>query len=345
MKKSPTIADIADALHLSRNTVSKALNGKHISPKTKQRIFDTAVQMGYKSFDLISSGSETAKADKKILILSSVPLLTANYYIYLIRGIMAQAEHCRLEILQYVFQPDTDFETIKRYIYQFGVDGILCIEFFKKELMEDILSLDIPTVFLDCCCDENIGGDYDVVLSDNGETVRAVVRELAAAGAKRFAFIGNPFNCKGFFERYMGLRAALIELDLPFREDLSILKGNAFPYGNAAALGEFYRPMPVLPDCIVCANDFIALALIDALKQRKHTDLAEINIIGFDNIPESRLKSPKLSTVNIDKQALGRQAVDTLLERIASPRRPHRYIYLRNNFVKRETTPFLHGDA
>ena len=42
MKKSPTIADIADALHLSRNTVSKALNGKHISPKTKQRIFDTA---------------------------------------------------------------------------------------------------------------------------------------------------------------------------------------------------------------------------------------------------------------------------------------------------------------
>ena len=55
MKKSLTIADIADALHLSRNTVSKALNGKHVSPKTKQLILDTAVQMGYKSFDLISS--------------------------------------------------------------------------------------------------------------------------------------------------------------------------------------------------------------------------------------------------------------------------------------------------
>ena len=79
MKKSLTIADIADALHLSRNTVSKALNGKHVSPKTKQLILDTAVQMGYKSFDLISSSGAGGGPDKKILLLSSVPLLTASY--------------------------------------------------------------------------------------------------------------------------------------------------------------------------------------------------------------------------------------------------------------------------
>lgn len=341
MKKSLTIADIADALHLSRNTVSKALNGKHVSPKTKQLILDTAVQMGYKSFDLISSSGAGGGPDKKILLLSSVPLLTANYYIYLIRGIMAEAERCGLEILQYVFHPGSGFETVKRYIRQFDVNGIICVELFDRRSAEEILSLNIPTVFLDIGCEEEVSGEYDVILSENAEVLRTVCRPLAEAGAERFSFVGNPYNCKGFFERYMGLRTALIELNKPFDETLSILKDNSFPYGSIAAAENFYSSLPQLPDVIVCANDFIALAVVDALKQCRRANLQKINVVGFDNVPESRLHSPKLSTVNIDKQALGKQAVAALLERIQSPRRPRRLIYLKNNFVVRETTPFL----
>ena len=139
----------------------------------------------------------------------------------------------------------------------------------------------------------------------------------------------------------LGMYKALIELNKPFDETLSILKDNSFTYGSIAAAENFYSSLPQLPDVIVCANDFIALAVVDALKQCRRANLQKINVVGFDNVPESRLHSPKLSTVNIDKQALGKQAVAALLERIQSPRRPRRLIYLKNNFVVRETTPFL----
>ena len=90
MKKAITLNDIACALHLSRNTVSKALNGKYVPAKTRRLVLDTAVRMGYKSFDVIAP-EKSAAEEGKILILSSVPLISANYYIYLIRGIMSEA--------------------------------------------------------------------------------------------------------------------------------------------------------------------------------------------------------------------------------------------------------------
>lgn len=173
MKKAITLNDIACALHLSRNTVSKALNGKYVPAKTRRLVLDTAVRMGYKSFDVIAP-EKSAAEEGKILILSSVPLISANYYIYLIRGIMSEAEGRSLEVLQYIFRPNSDLETLKEYIRQFDVNGIICIEFFTRRSADKILSLGIPTVFMDHFYgDEDLNGEYDIVLPDNVNAVRS----------------------------------------------------------------------------------------------------------------------------------------------------------------------------
>ncbi len=338
MKKAITLNDIACVLHLSRNTVSKALNGKYVPAKTRRLVLDTAVRMGYKSFDVIAP-EKSAAEEGKILILSSVPLISANYYIYLIRGIMSEAEGRSLEVLQYIFRPNSDLETLKEYIRQFDVNGIICIEFFTRRSADKILSLGIPTVFMDHFYgDEDLNGEYDIVLPDNVNAVRSACKKLIAAGADDFSFIGNPRNCKSFYERFLGMREALYEEGLPYSPELSLTRDNSFPYGSAEALAEAFSRFVRLPDCFVCANDFIALSVIDALKQMKKLHLDKINVLGFDNIPESRLSSPKLSTINIDKQVLGRQAVCTLMDRISNPALQSRTIGIFCNYIQRETT-------
>ena len=58
MGKRVTIQDIADALDLSRNTVSKALNNTGVlAEDTRQRILAKAAEMGYKQFIYLRSGS------------------------------------------------------------------------------------------------------------------------------------------------------------------------------------------------------------------------------------------------------------------------------------------------
>ena len=56
MKKKVTIQDIADALGISRNTVSKAINNSDgLADATRERILQKAVEMGYKQFSYIST--------------------------------------------------------------------------------------------------------------------------------------------------------------------------------------------------------------------------------------------------------------------------------------------------
>ena len=252
---------------------------------------------------------------------------------------MSEAEGRSLEVLQYIFRPNSDLETLKEYIRQFDVNGIICIEFFTRRSADKILSLGIPTVFMDHFYgDEDLNGEYDIVLPDNVNAVRSACKKLIAAGADDFSFIGNPRNCKSFYERFLGMREALYEEALPYSPELSLTRDNSFPYGSAEALAEAFSRFVRLPDCFVCANDFIALSVIDALKQMKKLHLDKINVLGFDNIPESRLSSPILSTINIDKQVLGRQAVCTLMDRISNPALQSRTIGIFCNYIQRETT-------
>ncbi len=51
MQQKITMQDIADKLNLSRNTVFKALNNKgNLSSKTKEKVINTAIEMGYREF-------------------------------------------------------------------------------------------------------------------------------------------------------------------------------------------------------------------------------------------------------------------------------------------------------
>ena len=70
MKKNVTIQDIADALGMSRNTVSKALNGKHVPTKTRNAVISAAIEMGYKGYKLAAS-SEGTMGHKRFIILST----------------------------------------------------------------------------------------------------------------------------------------------------------------------------------------------------------------------------------------------------------------------------------
>ena len=56
MKKKVTIQDIADALGVSRNTVSKAINNSDgLADATREKILQKAVEMGYKQFSYVSA--------------------------------------------------------------------------------------------------------------------------------------------------------------------------------------------------------------------------------------------------------------------------------------------------
>ena len=62
MKQKVTIQDIADALGISRNTVSKAINNSEgLADSTREKILQKAVEMGYKQFSYVQNVAELTK--------------------------------------------------------------------------------------------------------------------------------------------------------------------------------------------------------------------------------------------------------------------------------------------
>ena len=68
MKNTVTIQDLANALGMSRNTVSKALNGKHVPIKTRNAVLSAAIEMGYKGYKLAAASEDASLNQKRFLI-------------------------------------------------------------------------------------------------------------------------------------------------------------------------------------------------------------------------------------------------------------------------------------
>ena len=115
MKNSVTIQDIANALHLSRNTVSKALNGKHVPIKTRNAVINTAIEMGYKGYKIVATVDVT-QGHKRIILLSSRLLMNIKYYIYVLSGIEESFSTYDIDLIQFNLTNLDSFSKFKNYL-------------------------------------------------------------------------------------------------------------------------------------------------------------------------------------------------------------------------------------
>ena len=84
--------------------------------------------------------------------------------------------------------------------------------------------------------------------------------------------------------------------------------------GNKA--GRYFSTFHPLPTAICCANDQIALGVIEALQSLGRSVPEEISVTGMDDIPYARLARPSLTTVSNDGAMFARSGIRLLMDRI-----------------------------
>jgi LacI family transcriptional regulator len=338
MAKSIGIQDIANHLEISRNTVSKALNDKPLPEKTRQAVLNAAIELGYKSYHLTNNDNKNMSG-KKVLILSSRMLLDIYFHLNVMRGIENTLQKYNIELLRFTFSPSSEIDNLKKYIEQFKIDGIMCIEFFDKSNIEQVLSLGYPTIFLDFCSERIITEkNFDILMMENIKAVKYICCDLMKyKKCKTFGFVGDYRHCQSFYERYLGMMDAMVYSDLVYSKKHSILKDDSFPYGDDKQLATVINKEN-LPDCFVCANDSIAVSTINALKLLNVQVPKTVKVLGFDNTVEGKLIAPSITTINVDKFSLGKKLVQYLIQRIQEPKQKSRTIYIESKLIEREST-------
>ena len=328
--KRITMQDIADACELSRNTVSKVFNDRGSVPEaTRQQVLAKARELGYYPFPK-EEEIQTGRGGN-IAILTQHKLLSHNFGAYFITSFTDQISRAGYAIQIYEISP---VEITARHLPpHFDPDqtvGILGIELFDRDYYELICSLKKPTVYVDGHAHANEALiKCDTLSMENLTSETALVSHMIAGGARRIGFVGDINHCNSFYERWVGYCTALHKAGLPVDRKLCILKKDSELYGDPDWFLAQLAALPAMPDAFACANDFIAIHLMTALKRMGLSIPQDVMIAGFDGSPESLIVDPALTTARIPSTDIGRLAAVFLERRIQFPDFPYQWTYVK----------------
>lgn len=165
-----------------------------------------------------------------------------------------------------------------------------------------------------CSVSVELPGIPSVLISNRLGTRTVVDHLIEAHGCRKIAYIRGPLDSAEAEERYEGYVQSLAEHDLELDPDLVQL-GDFWIHSGARAAARLLdegRPF----DALVAANDYMALAAIDVLRERRVRLPHDVLAAGFDDIPATRTSSPSLTTVRQPIEALGRAATKLMLRRL-----------------------------
>lgn len=349
MMKKVTIQDIADALGVSRNTVSKAINNSEgLADATREKILQKAVEMGYKQFSYFSGFSEfsglaegqsrTAPGFQGEIALMTSTFLTQSHF----TSTMLDKFQRELSELGYtmnthrVTEQNMQEMSLPITFRRDRVRAILCIEMFNYAYDEMICNLGIPTLFIDGPS-KRLGKSLpsDQLYMDNSTEIFRFVNDMLNQGKTRIGFIGDYNHCQSFFERYTAFRCAMMMAGVPVDERYCFCSNRV-----EEPMVEALANLEQLPDVFLCANDFVAGELMRALYSIGKNVPEDVRILGFDDAPESRISRPTLSTVHIHTQVMAFSAVQLLMNRIKEPSLDFRTVHTQTDLILRESTVF-----
>jgi LacI family transcriptional regulator len=345
--KKVTIQDIADALGISRNTVSKAINNSDgLADTTREQILEKAIEMGYKQFSYVntlSRASSFSSTPDRPEYQGEIALLT-NAFLTNSHFASTMLDKFQREISQLGFTMNTHRVTendLKEMRLPFTfrqeqVQAIICIEMFNQAYDEMVCGLGLPVLFVDTPAKfDGFTLPCDQLYMDNTEAITRFVNDMLAAGYKRIGFVGNYRHCQSFYERYAAFRMAMLMANVPVDEHFCFFSNHSDDFIESIA------SLDQLPDVFICANDFVAGDLIRSLFAIGKSVPEDVMILGFDDAPESRISRPMLSTVHIHTQIMAFTAVQLLLSRMKEPSLDYRIVHTESDLIYRESTKLI----
>ncbi|MGO4544604.1 LacI family DNA-binding transcriptional regulator [Paenibacillus sp. 2TAB23] len=317
MRKKVTIQSIADLTGLSKFAVSRALSGKSgVSPQTREFIYKAAGQLGYFKDAPAGQLSNELRTMEPRQWTGTVLVLFPNvryqntdsvYWGPVFNGISSRLNQQGINILT-LTEPSDDsmFSLLKPE----AIMGVITVGTISTQILQEIKRIGIPIVMVD-----HVEPSFhcDSVFTDNLSSMREIMEYVIRKGYRNFQFLGNIRDAHSFYERFLGFRSALDDHGIEL---------NQIPSLNGPEIEQIQDTLQAaviehgLPEVFVCANDIFAKVALDILRQMDISIPESLVFTGFDNTyPEV----PFLATVNVDKELLGKRAVDKMLWRILNP--------------------------
>lgn len=213
--------------------------------------------------------------------------------------------------------------------------GLLLAGPIDPDYIAMLLSAGAPCVVIDHRAEEL---PVDCVRADDHQGGYLATRHLIDLGHRDPppAIITGPATSYSVMTRLKGYRHALSEAGLS-ADPRYVRAGRLTAESGREAMAALLD-LPVPPTAVFCGNDNTALGAIDLLRDRGVAVPRDFSVIGYDDIAMAAHSVPGLTTIAVDKELLGMQAVWNLVERLRLPRMGVRDTRIGVHLVRRNST-------
>lgn len=311
-RKNARLEDIAREAGVSISTVSRALNDSPaVKRRTKQEIWKIARAHDYDFRSTMPNGPVGAEATIAVIVPAPQARETRvadPFFLELLAGIAEAARERNVDlVISHVFPrsaEDLEFAmTTSRATGMIFIGQSSLHEAFNKLASRDDRFVVWGAEFPDA--------KYCTVGSDNVAGGRRATSHLLRLGRKRILFLGDT-EAPEMGQRHRGYVDALGQAGVPFEESLVVPAHFDVHSGEAVTRSAIDRGIEF--DGIFAASDLIAIGAIRALTKSGRKVPEDVSVVGYDNIPASRLVTPRLTTIDQSTNLAGRMLVSKLID-------------------------------
>lgn len=310
-KTMTTLKDVAKKANVSLSTVSYALNNSpRITEATKEKVRKAANEIGY-----VPNGvAKSLKRQKSEIISLFISGYKGPVFGQLIQGIQDTANERGYELIVNASYNE------HRLLKEKHFDGALVLNFrINDDLVHEVATSKMPLVVLDRHIVDN--PYISSVLIDNEQGISSAMEYFIQRKYTKIGFAGSNTTGLDGLERFKAYKEMLFKYDLPFVEEF-VYDGHYEKEAAYKELDTVIKTGTEVPEAIVCANDEMALGIIDALIDNGYRVPTDVSIIGFDDIQLAKWGDTGLSTIRVPLYEWGRSAAEALFSQLEGNQEP-----------------------
>ena len=303
-----TLADVAALAGVSTSAVSRTFTtGASVSEATRAKVVEAASALRYRP----NLAARSLMINRSQVVGVAITALDNQYYPAFLQALSERFAKIGYRLLLFITHGELDLDPVLDEILQYRVDAlVLASSSLSSRLARECRAAGVPAVMVN-----NVDPDCGApcVVGDNVAGARHVAAFLAAGGHQRFAFVGGVDSASTSRDRERGYAEGLSALGLgaPMRAP------SDYSFDGACAAARALLSEPRRPDAIFCANDHLAMAVLQTARAEFGlTPGSDLSIVGFDDAAISAWPGFDLTTFSQPVDAMASKIVDIVQRQI-----------------------------
>jgi LacI family transcriptional regulator len=330
-----SVIDVARRAGVSVGTVSNVLNRpERVSPLTRTKVLEAIEALGF----VRNEAARQLRAGRSRTIGLLVLDVRNPFFTDLAAGVEEAAAEAGLSVILCNSGDDPVREDhYLGMLQEQRAFGILMTPVANQNpRIGEARGRGTPVVFVD----RGSGRRQCSVSVDDVVGGEIAATHLIELGHRRIGFVGGPLSINQVSDRLRGARQAMQAAGLD-PADLGVIETPGLTVASGRATGEQIVSMSrrKRPSAVLCANDLLALGLLQDMTIRGVQVPDELAIVGYDDIDFAAAAAVPLTSIRQPRSQLGKAATQLLMEEALSPEsHQHRQVVFQPDLVVRAST-------